>query len=93
MHSPYLDALKSRVLVFDGAMGTLMQARVTGPEDFGGPRWEGCIDYLSVTRPEFVEAAHTAYFEAGADVIETNTFQASRLRFEDSNGQAEDRPH
>jgi len=83
MHSPYLDALKHRVLVFDGAMGTLLQSRVTGPEDFGGPRWEGCIDYLSVTRPEFVEAAHTAYFEAGADVVETNTFQASRLRFEE----------
>ncbi len=83
MRSPYLDVLKSRVLVFDGAMGTLLQSRVTGPEDFGGPRWEGCIDYLSVTRPEYVEAAHAAYLEAGADVVETNTFQASRLRFEE----------
>ncbi len=83
MNSAYLDALRHRVLVFDGAMGTLLQSRVTGPEDFGGARWEGCIDYLSVTRPEFVEAAHTAYFEAGADVIETNTFQASRVRFEE----------
>ena len=83
MKSPYLDALRQRVLVFDGAMGTLLQSRVTGPEDFGGARWEGCIDYLSVTRPEFVEAAHAAYFEAGADVVETNTFQASRVRFEE----------
>ncbi len=82
MNSAYLDALRQRVLVFDGAMGTLLQSRVTGPEDFGGARWEGCIDYLSITRPEFVAAAHSAYFEAGADVVETNTFQASRVRFE-----------
>jgi 5-methyltetrahydrofolate--homocysteine methyltransferase len=83
MKSLYLDTLRNRVLVFDGAMGTLLQSRVTGPEDFGGIRWEGCIDYLSVTRPDFVEAAHTAYFEAGADVVETNTFQASRVRFDE----------
>ncbi|MEO5618165.1 MAG: homocysteine S-methyltransferase family protein, partial [Candidatus Eisenbacteria bacterium] len=83
MNSPYLDLLKQRVLVFDGAMGTLLQSRVSGPEDFGGARWENCIDYLSVTRPEYVEAAHTAYFEAGADVVETNTFQASQVRFEE----------
>jgi 5-methyltetrahydrofolate--homocysteine methyltransferase len=81
--SPYLDALRRRVLVFDGAMGTMLQARELGPDDFGGKRWEGCIDYLSITRPDVVEAVHAAYFEAGADVVESNSFQASRVRLEE----------
>jgi 5-methyltetrahydrofolate--homocysteine methyltransferase len=80
VHSPFLDALRRRVLFFDGAMGTLLQARELGPADFGGTRWEGCIDVLSVTRPDVVADAHRRYFEAGADVVETNSFQASRLR-------------
>ena len=64
-------------------MGTQVQARELGAEDFGGKRWEGCIDYLSLTRPDVVEAIHAAYFEAGADVVETNSFQASRTRLEE----------
>ena len=78
-----LDRLRTHVLVYDGAMGTLLQSHGLGPDDFGGARWEGCIDYLSVTRPDVVEAAHVAYFEAGADVVETNSFQASRVRLEE----------
>jgi len=81
--SSYLEQLRQRVLFFDGAMGTQVQARELVAEDFGGQRWEGCIDYLSVTRPDVVEAIHTAYFEAGADVVETNSFQASRTRLEE----------
>src|SRR5690349_24325844 len=80
MHSAYLDALRQRVLFFDGAMGTQIQARELDAEAFGGKRWEGCNDALSLTRPDVIEAIHEAYFEAGADVVETNTFQASRLR-------------
>jgi 5-methyltetrahydrofolate--homocysteine methyltransferase len=68
------------VLFYDGAMGTQLQARQLGAEDFGGQRWEGCIDYLSLTRPDVVESVHDAYLEAGADVLETNSFQASRTR-------------
>jgi 5-methyltetrahydrofolate--homocysteine methyltransferase len=81
--SAYLDALKQRVLFFDGGMGTQVQARELAAEDFGGARWEGCIDYLSLTRPDVVESIHEAYFEAGADVVETNSFQASRTRLEE----------
>jgi 5-methyltetrahydrofolate--homocysteine methyltransferase len=81
MSSPYLDALRERVLIFDGAMGTQLQARALTADDFGGK--EGCNDYLSVTRPEVVESIHAAYFEAGADCVETNSFQASQLRLEE----------
>ncbi len=83
MSFPFLDSLRRQVLVFDGAMGTQLQAANLGPDDFGGARWEGCIDYLSVTRPDVVAGVHDAYFEAGADIIETNSFQASRLRLDE----------
>jgi 5-methyltetrahydrofolate--homocysteine methyltransferase len=69
------------VLVYDGAMGTQIQARTLTAQDFGGK--EGCNDFLSVTRPDVIDAIHDAYFDAGADVVETNSFQASRLRFEE----------
>jgi 5-methyltetrahydrofolate--homocysteine methyltransferase len=81
MERRYLDALRERVLFFDGGMGTQVQARELSADDFGGKRWEGCLDYLSVTRPDVVESIHAAYLDAGADVIETNSFQASAVRF------------
>ena len=81
MTSRFLDTLGERVLVYDGAMGTQIQARELTAADFGGK--EGCNDFLSVTRPDVVEAIHEAYFAAGADVVETNSFQASTLRFEE----------
>ncbi|MCE9626808.1 MAG: homocysteine S-methyltransferase family protein, partial [Candidatus Eisenbacteria bacterium] len=81
--SRFLEQLRERVLFFDGGMGTQVQARELTAEDFGGKRWEGCIDYLSLTRVDVVEAIHAAYFEVGADVVETNTFQASRTRLEE----------
>jgi len=81
--SLFLDTLRERVLFFDGGMGTQVQARELAPDDFGGRRWEGCIDYLSLTRPDVVESIHAAYFDAGADIIETNSFQASRTRLEE----------
>jgi 5-methyltetrahydrofolate--homocysteine methyltransferase len=81
--SLYLDLLRDRVLFFDGAMGTQVQARELNAADYGGKRWEGCIDYLSLTRPDVVEDIHTSYFDAGADVVETNSFQASRTRLEE----------
>jgi len=83
MSSPLLETLEERVLLYDGAMGTQIQAHRLTAEDFGGKRWEGCNDYLSLTRPDVVEAIHAAYFEAGSDCVETNSFQASRLRLEE----------
>jgi 5-methyltetrahydrofolate--homocysteine methyltransferase len=68
------EALASRILVLDGAMGTMVQARNLAAVDFGGPEYEGCNEYLNLTRPDVVTAIHAAYLEAGADVISTNTF-------------------
>jgi 5-methyltetrahydrofolate--homocysteine methyltransferase len=83
MKSRLLETLAERVLFYDGAMGTQIQARELTAEDFGGKRFEGCNDALSLTRPDVIEAIHAAYFEAGADGVETNSFQASRLRLEE----------
>ena len=83
MTSRLLETLAERVLFYDGGMGTQIQARDLTAEDFGGKRLEGCNDHLSLTRPDVIEAVHTAYFEAGADAVETNSFQASRLRLEE----------
>ena len=66
------DALGARVLVADGAMGTMLQAHDLTLDDFDG--YEGCNEILNVTRPDVVAAVHREYFEAGADLVETNTF-------------------
>ncbi|WP_086825981.1 methionine synthase [Allokutzneria sp. NRRL B-24872] len=73
--SPFLDVLDQRVLVGDGAMGTMLQSWPLTLEDFQG--LEGCNEVLNVTRPEVVASVHRAYFEAGADAVETNTFGAN----------------
>jgi len=72
--SPYLKALSERVLVFDGAMGTELQKRNLSPEDYGGSAYEGCPEILVRTRPDLIREIHERYLEAGADVIETNSF-------------------
>ena len=70
-----LAALRERVLVADGAMGTMLQAHDLGIDDFEGH--EGCNEVLNATRPDVVRAVHDAYFAAGADAVETNTFGAN----------------
>ena len=75
----YLDALKQRILVFDGAMGTNLQRQNLTPADFGGERTFGCNDYLVLTYPLAVEKVHRSFLEVGVDVIETCTFRANRL--------------
>src|SRR3954471_18007855 len=70
-----LDALAERVLVADGAMGTMLQAADLTLDDFAG--LEGCNEILNVTRPDVVRALHRGYLEAGADAVETNTFGAN----------------
>ena len=67
-------AFESRILVFDGAMGTMIQARDLSAQDFGGPELEGCNEHLNLTRPDVIRAIHEAYLDAGADCISTNTF-------------------
>ncbi|MDY6941248.1 MAG: methionine synthase, partial [Cyanobacteriota bacterium] len=77
MNSPFLQRLHSEnrpVLVFDGAMGTNLQVQNLTAEDFGGAQYEGCNEYLIETKPEAVATVHRGFLEAGADVIETDTF-------------------
>lgn len=69
------QSLVNRVLVADGAMGTMLQAQNPTMEDFQG--LEGCNEILNVTRPDMVAAVHNAYLEVGVDAIETNTFGAN----------------
>lgn len=70
-----LRALGSRVLVADGAMGTMLQAADLNLDDFTG--LEGCNEVLNVTRPDVVAGVHAAYFDTGCDFVETNTFGAN----------------
>ena len=74
MH-PLLAALARRVLVADGAMGTMLQAQDPSLDDFAG--LEGCNEILNVTRPDIVRAVHRGYLEVGVDLVETNTFGAN----------------
>ncbi len=77
--SRYLEAVRQRILVFDGAMGTSLQKLNLSPADFGGEKTAGCNDYLVITKPSAVELVHRSFLDAGADVLETNTFRANRL--------------
>jgi 5-methyltetrahydrofolate--homocysteine methyltransferase len=73
------ELLGQRVLVLDGAMGTMLQQRDLTAADFGGAALEGCNENLVRTRPEVVLDIHRKYFEAGADIVETNTFGSTPL--------------
>ena len=81
--SERIDALKSalaqRILVLDGAMGTAIQARDLGPDDFGGLDYEGCNEHLVLTRPDVIRDIHQGHLDAGADIIETNTFGSTSV--------------
>ncbi|MEO7556924.1 MAG: homocysteine S-methyltransferase family protein, partial [Acidimicrobiales bacterium] len=75
----YLDLISQRVVVYDGATGTWLQTQDLHADDFGGDDLEGCNEHLGLTRPDVVRALHAAYFEVGADVVETNTFGSSPI--------------
>ncbi|MBN3890560.1 MAG: methionine synthase [Nostoc sp. JL31] len=82
MTHSFLERLRSPdspVLVFDGAMGTNLQTQNLTAEDFGGPQYEGCNEYLVHTKPEAVAKVHRDFLAAGADVIETDTFGSTSL--------------
>ncbi|HZX70892.1 MAG TPA: homocysteine S-methyltransferase family protein, partial [Rhodanobacter sp.] len=90
------QALRHRILIIDGAMGTMLQAHELDEQGFRGERFEhghdghphdhagecdlkGNNDLLSLTRPEIIRSVHDAYLEAGADLVETNTFNSTRI--------------
>jgi len=71
--------LKNKILIIDGAMGTMIQQANLTDADFGGEQYEGCNELLCVTRPDVILSIHEAYLEAGADIIETNTFGSTSI--------------
>src|SRR5579872_6209644 len=73
------DALATRILVLDGAMGTMLQQRHLTAADFGGPALEGCNENLVKTRPDVVLDIHRKYYKAGADIVETNSFGGTKV--------------
>lgn len=75
----YLDAIDDHVVIFDGAMGTSVQSYNLTAEDFGGEQYNGCIDYLVITRPDVIEEIHTSFLNVGSEAVETNTFRGNRL--------------
>ncbi|MGI8752690.1 MAG: methionine synthase [Acidimicrobiales bacterium] len=74
MHSAYLDAVTERVVIIDGAVGTNIQLRHLGADDFGGPTYEGCNEILVETRPDVIADIHRSFFDVGCDVVETDSF-------------------
>ena len=86
----FQQLLASRIVILDGAMGTMIQAYKLGEDDYRGQRfadWEsdlkGNNDLLSLTKPEIIKAIHKEYLEAGADILETNTFNATQIAMAD----------
>ncbi len=84
------ELLQERILVLDGAMGTMIQRYLLTEEDFRGERFRGhpvnlmgCNDLLSLVRPDIISEIHQQYLAAGADIIETNTFNATRISMAD----------
>ncbi|MBR1720026.1 MAG: homocysteine S-methyltransferase family protein, partial [Phocaeicola sp.] len=84
------QAIQERVLILDGAMGTMIQKYNLTEQDFRGERFtdipglmKGNNDLLCLTRPDVIRAIHEKYLEAGADIIETNTFNAQRISLAD----------
>ena len=75
----YLDLVKQRIVIFDGAMGTSLQQLNLSAADFGGEKTNGCNDYLVISCPTAVETVHRSFLEVGVDVIETDTFRSNRL--------------
>jgi 5-methyltetrahydrofolate--homocysteine methyltransferase len=73
------SALSERILIMDGAMGTMLQQYNPQPSDFGGDALENCNENLCITRPDWIVGIHRAYLEAGADIIETNSFQGAPI--------------
>ena len=76
---PIQERMKEKILILDGAMGTMIQEQRLTAEDFGGEELEGCNEMLVLTRPDVIRGIHEQYLEAGADIVETNTFGATSV--------------
>ncbi|MDF2903989.1 MAG: methionine synthase, partial [Bacillus sp. (in: firmicutes)] len=77
------NELKKRILIMDGAMGTMLQQANLTAEDFGGDQYDGCNENLNLTVPNVIEEIHLEYLQAGADIIETNSFGATSIVLEE----------
>ena len=73
------ERIQEKILILDGAMGTMIQRLSLTPADFGGEEYEGCNEYLVLTRPDVILDIHREYLQAGADIIETDTFGATSV--------------
>src|SRR5947208_11466149 len=78
----YIEAIRSRVVIYDGGMGATLEMFDLGQEDYGGLPGK-CHEALVLHRPDVIEGVHTSMLDAGAEVVETDTFQASRLKLEE----------
>src|SRR5436305_5550941 len=78
----FLDAIHSRVVLFDGGMGATLEQFDLTPEDYGGLQGK-CHEALVLNRPDVIQGVHESMVEAGAEVVETDTFQASRLKLDE----------
>jgi 5-methyltetrahydrofolate--homocysteine methyltransferase len=79
MTNSFLDLVKDKIIVFDGAMGVSLQGMNLSIDDWGGPQFENCSENLLYTRPDAVEKVHTSFLDVGCDVIETNSFGGSEV--------------
>lgn len=79
----FKEQLNEKILILDGAMGTMLQQKGLTAKDFGGPELEGCNEILNITCPDIVRSIHESYLEAGADIIETNSFGATGVVLEE----------
>lgn len=75
----FLDVLNEKIVVFDGATGTNLQTQNLTADDFGGEEYNGCNEYLLISKPAAMEKVHVDFLQAGADVIETNTFGSTSI--------------
>ncbi|MBQ3437139.1 MAG: homocysteine S-methyltransferase family protein, partial [Fusobacterium sp.] len=78
------EELKKRILILDGAMGTVLQKYNLNSDDFGG-KAKGCFEILNETRPDIIQEVHEKYILAGADIIETNSFNCNAISLKDYN--------
>src|ERR1700750_3327520 len=78
----YLTAVRDHVVVFDGGMGATLEQFDLTSEDYGGLAGK-CHEALVLNRPDVIEGVHTSMLDAGAEVVETDTFQGSRLKLEE----------